>query len=299
MTEKFKLALMAAVTGIMAGSVQAASNNGDLLIGFTDQTHNDVIYDLGPASGLTNGKTWNLGLSGANLLGNFDLTQVYWGVIGDTLVGSTGYAWTTKPPGYPAPGKLAGLTAWSALDTAQSSIFNDFSPYGTSGYSSPGEYVSVDPTDSVNYPNGWNVQTLTGTLTTDYRNAYNKNTNVQGLTSDNFYQIIANNSAPVLLGGFTLDATGVVTYNVLGNTPTAPKIVSVTRVGTTTTISFTTTNTYTYTLYYTNSAGLSTAVTNWPKSAITIAGPGSNMGSTNQLTDTTTDATRFYRVGAK
>jgi hypothetical protein len=298
MTEKFKIALVTVAAGVLAGSVQAAGNNGDLLIGFSDQTHNDVIFDLGPAASLTGGKTWNLGPSGYNLLGDFDLTQVYWGVIGDTLVGSTGYAWATKPVGTLVPGKLAGLTAWGALDTAQTSIFNNFSPAGSSGSTSPGDYVSVDPLNSVTYPNGWNIQTISGTLTTDYHKAY-VNPNVQGLTSDNFYQIIANNTAPTLLGGFTLDASGVVTYNVVGNNPPAPKIVSVIRAGTTTTISFTTTNTYTYTLYYTNSAGLGAAVTNWPKSAITVTGPGSGVGGTNQLTDTTVDSARFYRIGAK
>ena len=209
MKNKLKSAALAVVVGAVASSAQAAGNNGDLLLGFTDQTHNDVIFDLGPASSLTYNESWNLGASGLNLLGSYNLGSVYWGVIGDNLVGATGTAWTTKPVG--TPGKLAGLTAWGALDTPITSIFSNFSPVGSSGSTTPGESVSVNPNDTATYPNGWNVQTISGTLTTDYHKAY-LNPNTQGYVSASFYQITANNTAPSLQGYFNLDSSGVITY---------------------------------------------------------------------------------------
>jgi hypothetical protein len=205
MKKQIKSVALAVAAGVVAASAQAATNNGDLLLGFTDQTHNDVIFDLGPASSLAYGNSWNLGATGFNLLGNLNLGSVYWGVIGDNLVGATGTAWATKGIGTPAPGKLAGLSAWGAIDTPISSIFQNFSTTGA------GNYISVDPANSAAYPNGWNVQTISGTLTTDYHKAY-LNPNVQGLNSDSLYQIVANNSAPTVMGYFNLDATGTITY---------------------------------------------------------------------------------------
>jgi len=75
--------------------------------------------------------------------------------------------------------------------------------------------------------------------------------------------------------------------------PPAPEITSITRASGATTVYFTTVNGATYTLYSTNSAGLSVAVTNWPPLSTLIGD-----GATNHLSDTTTDVTRFYRVGA-
>jgi hypothetical protein len=203
MKKQIKSVALAVAAGVVAASAQAATNNGDLLLGFTDQTHNDVIFDLGPASSLAYGNSWNLGATGFNLLGNLNLGSVYWGVIGDNLVGATGTAWTTKLFG--TPGKLAGLPAWGALDTPITSIFSNF------GSTGPGTSISVDPNNTAAYPNGWNVQTISGTLTTDYHKAY-LNPNSQGFVSDSFYQVVADNSAPTLMGYFNLNSSGVITY---------------------------------------------------------------------------------------
>ncbi len=62
----------------------------------------------------------------------------------------------------------------------------------------------------------------------------------------------------------------------------------------TSTISFNTTNGATYTLYYTNSAGLNTAVTNWPSLGGSITGDG----SVHSFTNSSTDSSRFFSVGA-
>jgi hypothetical protein len=109
-----------------------------------------------------------------------------------------------------------------------------------------------------------------------------------GTTSGNAYYV----------GYFTLNPNGTMTFTRASTVvaqPPAPQIVSIIRSGNTSTVFFTTTNgTFTYTLYYTNSTGLTASTTNWPASPTTLVGNG----NTNSLSDTTTDANRFYRVGA-
>jgi hypothetical protein len=110
-----------------------------------------------------------------------------------------------------------------------------------------------------------------------------------GTTSDAAYYV----------GYFTFNPGGTMTFTrastVVQGPPPPPQIVGLTRIGNTSTVFFTTTNgSYTYNLRYTNSAGLGTSVTNWPSLPATVTGNG----ATNQLTDTTTDAYRFYRVSA-
>jgi hypothetical protein len=99
------------------------------------------------------------------------------------------------------------------------------------------------------------------------------------------------------VGYFTLNPSGTMTFtraSAIVAQPPVPRIVSITRSGSNSTVFFTTTNaTFTYTLYYTNSAGLTTSVTNWPASPTTLIGNG----NTNSLSDTTTDTNRFYRIG--
>jgi hypothetical protein len=278
-----KFALLAMATGIVLNSGQAQTTyNNDLLIGFTKQSGNDLIYDLGAASSLTNGQTWNL----VSLLSGYTLSTVNWGVIGDKQVSGLRYAWmTTDGTFLPIP--VPSTSAWGKLNTATSSIYQNMSAAGA------GQYVSIASSDD----NSWNSQTINPSLTTQYANVQG-NPNVVGLTSDSYYSMIATNQPPQLAGKFTLAANGVVTFNTVANTPPAPTIVSITRVGTATTVFFTTTNTYTYGLCFTNSSGLATSVTNWPKSVTTVTGPGNGIGATNSIVDSTTDATRLYRVGA-
>jgi hypothetical protein len=98
------------------------------------------------------------------------------------------------------------------------------------------------------------------------------------------------------VGYFQFNTDGSMTFTRSSPAPPpAPQIVSITRSGSLSTVFFTTASgSYTYTLYYTNSAGLNTAISNWPSSPTTLTGNG----NTNSLTDTTTDTNRFYRIGA-
>jgi hypothetical protein len=279
MIKQVKLVLLATAVGAILTSAHAAIYNGDLLIGFTTQSGNDVIYDLGAESSLVNGQTWNL----ASLLTGYNLNNVNWGIIGDnkSISGEPWTAWTTTD-GTILPPHVPNSATLGALDTATKSIFQNFTAAGA------GQSISIAATDD----NSWNQQTINGGGPNQYVNAYG-NPNVVGPTTDGFYSVLDNNSAPVLAGSFTLGTNGVVTFNL--PQPPKPRIVSITRSSGTSTIYFTTTNGPTYTLYYTNVAGLTTSVTNWPSSPTTLVGNG----LTNHLSDTTTDANRFYRIGAQ
>lgn len=195
MKKQLKAVILAAAA-VAATSAQAATYNGDLLIGFTAQSGTDVIYDLGAASSLANGQTWDL----SSLLSGFNLSTVNWGVIGDKS-GTPRVAWTTTAVGAGAPPFLPSNTKWGTLDTATKSIYSGFATAGA------GVSLSIDAT----LDNSWNQQTINGTLATAYHNAY-ANPNVVGLTSDTFYQVSANNTAPMELGNFALGANGTVTY---------------------------------------------------------------------------------------
>ncbi len=76
--------------------------------------------------------------------------------------------------------------------------------------------------------------------------------------------------------------------------PPAPQITSVQSAGDAVTVFFTTVSGATYRLYSTNAAGLIVPLTNWPSSS-SLTGDG----GTDHLTDTVSNANRFYRVGAQ
>jgi hypothetical protein len=283
MTKNIKLGfatVAAAVT--LAISAEGANNNGDLIIGFSSTIGNDLMVDIGQASSLTNGESWDL----STPLGGFDLTTVNWGVIGCNRIGTPAYSWTTVPN----PPAILALGGWGQVSTAIKSIYSDFSPSG--GNPVPGTELNWPVTDQ----NSWYAQTINTTLSSQYGRVVG-NPNAIGETNVTFSVVVDNGSAPTVLGSFALNGNGLVTFNTVSvapSAPPAPQIVRITRVGGTSTVFFTTTNgTYTYTLYYTNTLSKAGSVTNWPASPTTVTGNG----NTNSLTDTTTDALRFYRVG--
>jgi hypothetical protein len=99
------------------------------------------------------------------------------------------------------------------------------------------------------------------------------------------------------VGYFELTSAGALSFKreAASTAPPPPQILSLTRAGTSSTIYFTTVSGATYTLFYTDAAGLTTPITSWNSSPTTIVGNG----NTGSLTDTTSDAVRFYRVGAR
>ena len=121
-----------------------------------------------------------------------------------------------------------------------------------------------------------------------------------------FYQLLStnmianptNNQAGKYLGYFEFAANGVMTYTA-GPSPavlSAPRI-WFTHSGTTNTVYFTTVGggTFNYTLRGTNSAGLSSAKTNWPAIGSSIVGNG----LTNSIAEITTNNPRFYVITAQ
>jgi len=187
------MVVTAMVTAVSAG---AFTYNGDLLVGFTKQSGSDVIYDIGPASALYEGKQWNLN----SALSGFNLNTVYWGVIGDKNLAGTRAAWNTT-----VGLSVSSTAAWGKLDTATKSIYQNFTVSGTEG-----DLFSILASDD----NSWNSQTIVGSLATQFHNVYG-DPNVQGTTSASFYSEVANNSAPTQLSNFALDSGGVLTYGVV------------------------------------------------------------------------------------
>jgi hypothetical protein len=195
MKKLYRAALLAAIGLVSLGTAQAAIYTGDLIVGFTTQSGNDAIYDLGAESSLFVGKTWDL----SSVLTGYNLNNVSWGVIGDASVSGVDTAWTTTDSFIPP--KVPNTATWGTINTATKSIYSNFGAAGL------GQSVSIVSTDD----NSWNKQTINPTLTTQYNNVYG-NPNVTGLTSDSFYSVIANNSAPVLQGHFALDNTATLTF---------------------------------------------------------------------------------------
>src|SRR6266404_1022727 len=100
----------------------------------------------------------------------------------------------------------------------------------------------------------------------------------------------------IQIGSFSMVASGALTFTAgAAQKPplTPPTIFGVDRSGNVTTISFSSTNGVNYRLHYTDAAGLNMNVTNWP-SLTTV--PGGY--PTTALQDTSSDATRFYKVEA-
>ena len=197
MKQLYKAALLAALGLASITPAQAATYNGDLIVGFTSQSGNDLVYDLGATSSLFNGETWNL----TALLTGYNLNTVNWGVLGDKNISGVRTAWSTTDG--LTPSTLASTPAWGSLDTATKSIYQNFGAAGA------GQSLSIDSADD----NSWNHQTISPSLSTQYANVYG-NPNVVGLTSDSLYSVVANGSDPAMLGSFTLDNTGTLTFNI-------------------------------------------------------------------------------------
>src|SRR5437899_450692 len=147
-----KTAILVAVALAAAASTQAATYTGDLILGFTSQSGNDFIVDIGQASALTSGQTFNL--SGS--LGGFNLNTVNWGIVGDKNVGGIRNVWTST--GGTSPNTVANTAQWGQIDTATKSIY--------SGFVTGGAGDTITPDSSTD--NSWNQQTKVGGLTTQY-----------------------------------------------------------------------------------------------------------------------------------
>jgi hypothetical protein len=275
MNKQIRTILLAAAVFAIVASTRAATYTGDLLVGFSVQSGNDFILDLGQATALTSGQTFNL----SSQLAGFNLTNVHWAVVGDKNVSGTRTVWTTVGGGL--PNTVPNTATWGTIDTATRAIYQGFATGGA------GDQFTIAATED----NSWNQQTINGNLTTQYHNAY-EDPNIIGMGTLNFYSLIATDSPPALVGSFTLSSSRILTFN-RGSTVQAPQL-TITRVGTTNLISFPSANGATYTLYYTNATGIVRPLSTWPTSPTTISGDG----SIKTFTNSPSDSERFYRVGA-
>jgi hypothetical protein len=263
--------LLAALATASAVSRATTLYNNDYLVGFTAQTGSDLIYDLGDPSTVTNGQTWNL----SSVLSSFDLSTVHWGIVGDNTA-TPDVVYVTKLAGAAAPPNVPNQTTWNRIDASLASMYQIFPAAG------PGQYITPASTGQ----NSWNQQTIVGTLTTQFHNAY-INPNVVGQSTATVYVVGANNTAPQAVGNFSLGANGVLTFST-GSSPTPAKL-SITRAGNVSSISFVGASGVAYTLLGTNSLA-SGPVSSWP-----VLGTNSGTG-TLVFKDTNSSPVQFYRV---
>ncbi|HLX71121.1 MAG TPA: hypothetical protein VKV04_15955 [Verrucomicrobiae bacterium] len=275
------LALAAAGSAMAQSQFPAPYSEGDLLLGFTVGSGPDLVVNLGPVgTALVNGNSWNV----ANLLAtNFNagsLSEINFGIIGETSVPNTVYS--TKVG---SVNTFANQSAFNVIFAAIQGVGNNLN--GSTGFGTP----------DANAVGSWNQETLVGGAST-FKNAY-QNPNITGTTPPstvNFYTVTQGTSRTniVQTGTFTLAPTGVLSFSTSTTvTPPPPQIVSITRAANVSTVIFTTTNgSFTYSLLYTNSAGISAPRSTWPVSATTVTGNG----NTNSISDTTTDPNRVYSV---
>jgi hypothetical protein len=210
MKKTFKAALLGVLGLFSVTAAQAIVYNGDLLVGFTKGSGTDLVYDLGSEASITNGQTWNLSsaLTAAGL--NSSLSTVNWGVVGDINSSGTKYSWLTFTGGTPAPDSSSSF--WSYIHGADANlVINDFSATGMGNYATPAESASYSW--GVGVGNSFSVGT--GSESGNYTAQSQNYPNQVGLGSIAFWQQIANNSTPVQLGSFTLNNSGVLTYNTL------------------------------------------------------------------------------------
>lgn len=169
-----------------------ASSGYDLVVGFTqsggNSTGNDFMYDIGPVnpytgqSGLSNGKTWNLGSTFTAQ--NFNLKTVQWGVLGDAVYNDGANPqtlWVTTTGN--TPPTIGNDSVFGNIDTAVNGIEQADFGGGIPNYqSNPGQTAVVSVSTGANTLNSWVAQTISGTLSSQFVNAY-ANPNVTGGTN--------------------------------------------------------------------------------------------------------------------
>jgi hypothetical protein len=214
----YQAALVAAIgLANIPAAHAAAYTSGDLLIGFTSTSGNDLIYDLGSASSLYNGETWSgltsLLLADVNNASGFGasatLGNLYWGVIGNGPNSGTPRTFYTTTIVGQIPSSVTGNSAFGKLNTAATALAGN----GPGGALTVGQSATMAASVSGNSSwISWNTETLNGALTTDYINAY-ENPNVLGVTSSDFSTGLNDGSTPTLTGQFTLGSDGSLTFN--------------------------------------------------------------------------------------
>ena len=193
---------LASVTATMAG----VSYNGDLMVGFTIGSGYDLVYDIGSQSSITNGQTWNLSsaLTGAGL--NSSLSTVQWGVVGSGTLGNHNvHVWTTSASG---AGPVDSGTFNNIRPAVASLMANDFTTAGLGNYGITNYGLTFSWYSET-------AQTVANGLSGTAFAAIDLNPNRTGLGAIAFYDQNTGIVTVQQLGNFTLNSSGVLTYNTL------------------------------------------------------------------------------------
>ena len=189
------------VVAIPFACAQAATDyNGDLLIGFTVGSGNDVVADLGPPVVVDGHPAfWDF----SSLLSGYDLSSVHWGVIGNTLNGGTAEAdnrvYTTRAD----PSTLPGPVNQSLYNDLNSQTMNIFGLLPAAGATQSASIAST-------LADSWYSQTFSPTQPTQYKNAY-EDPNVTGVAANYLWEVDTQGGTRSL-GFFTLENSGAMEF---------------------------------------------------------------------------------------
>lgn len=319
-----KLVLFSAVL-FVAGEVSAntfAYTNGNVLICFRKDPSGttDLIVNAGPISYFT-----NLAPNTTVTIANYTGTQL--GQVGTNSIDWSAWAYFDNTA-------IPALTNTLYMTSARSDLNTQTDPYYRDTASAQGQTISKlasivnGATDNANYSglnsstavlesesynvNGSSVSYAIGLgvplSVYNFRNTFQGDpeqstgasftTGATPVRADFYWiQPAADHSKPpaTFLGYFQFSTNGVMTYTAYP-TPAVvtPRIVSFTRIGTTSTVTFTTGPSGTYTLRGTNSLTSGSAWTNWPAIS-SVGGDGSN----HALQDINSSSSMFYIITAQ
>jgi hypothetical protein len=321
------LALPAMVQAQYFDYTSGGSGQGAVLAGFrkVGGANNEFVAKVGnilDLRALPVGTTTNLGNYSSQLTTAFSGTgNLRWSVSA-TFTGPFGFTWNgyklntvwftvpradpaiqTAAPARGGSGQSFAVNAIDSIGKGGNTISQQVGTTGannntnlvvepTPNTSAYGNFVSdgVDPNSS-RLNNGVSVN-IENTTPASFTSAVRSDLYQSVPTGSTDPNLGTTTGAACYVGYFTLNPDGTLTFT---RDLRTPSIVNKSRAGNTMTVTFTTvTNSpaLTYSLRYTNSAGLTAPISTWAVSPTTVAGDGAN----HQLSDTTTDSDRFYRV---
>jgi hypothetical protein len=200
---------------LMIDAAHAQYSAGDLIVGFTSGSGNDVVYDLGKFSTFTDGESWNLLASLKSTPGSYaNLNGLNWGVVGAQSTGLSSTlktVYSTVPHGQSTvPVSIPNTTTYNGIATSVNTI---------------GQFITAGPAgiDVSSDAASWNGETIvggSGTYFNNYGSATLNNPNsttpanfTSGSVIEDLYGTKANNSTSALLGTLTFDSTGTLTFS--------------------------------------------------------------------------------------
>jgi len=200
----YKAALLAALGLASVTAAQATAYNGDLIVGLTTGTTNDVVYDLGSFSSLTAGQTWDLSaaLTAAGI-GSGSYSTLQWGVIGakNTITKAVYTTDALTPRNITSQNFVNGI-----YGSAISTIFQFMPAAGA------GNYIATSLfSDSTSWYSQTTAAGSSGN-TSAFGQAY-ADPNNTGFTQAALYQVNANNSAPLANVYLSFNSSGVLTVD--------------------------------------------------------------------------------------